>query len=78
MVSRLEFEKCLKHRWLVTMPEARHLVGKELRVARNDYAEAQVNMAGDFNVPPAHAEEMCFPEVFGRSAGGLFSVGPAE
>jgi len=39
---------------------------------------AQVNMAGDFNVPPAHAEEMCFPEVFGRSAGGLFSVGPAE
>jgi len=28
--------------------------------------------------PPAHAEEMYFPEVFGRSAGGLFSVGPAE
>jgi len=42
VVSRLEFEKCLKHRWLVTMPEARHLVGKELRVARNDYAEAEV------------------------------------
>ena len=36
------------------------------------------SVAGDFNVPPAHAEEMYFPEVFGRSAGGLFSVGPAE
>jgi len=28
--------------------------------------------------PPAHAEEMYFPEVFGRSSGGMFSVGPAE
>ncbi len=38
----------------------------------------RASVAGDFNVPPAHAEEMYFPEVFGRSSGGLFSVGPAE
>ena len=30
--------------------------------------------AGEFTVLPAHAEEMYFPEVFGRSAGGSFSV----
>ncbi|RME47767.1 MAG: alpha-2-macroglobulin, partial [Chloroflexi bacterium] len=38
----------------------------------------RASVAGDFNVPPAHAEEMYFPEVFGRSSGGLFSVEPAE
>jgi len=38
----------------------------------------RASVAGDFNVPPAHAEEMYFPEVFGRSSGGVFSVGPAE
>ena len=38
----------------------------------------RVSVAGDFNVPPAHAEEMYFPEVFGRSSGGLFTVVPAE
>ncbi len=34
----------------------------------------RASVAGDFNVIPAHAEEMYFPEVFGRSAGGVFSV----
>ena len=32
-------------------------------------------VAGGFNVPPAHAEEMYFPEVFGRSAGGSLTGG---
>jgi hypothetical protein len=39
---------------------------------------ARASVAGDFNVIPAHAEEMYFPEVFGRSAGGVFSVAPGE
>lgn len=41
MNSQLEFERCLKQRWLVAMPEARYLVEKELEVARSDYAEAE-------------------------------------
>jgi uncharacterized protein YfaS (alpha-2-macroglobulin family) len=31
-------------------------------------------MSGTFNVIPAHAEEMYFPEVFGRSDGGQFVI----
>ncbi|MFB0537026.1 MAG: HEPN domain-containing protein [Anaerolineae bacterium] len=37
----LEFQRCLEKRWLVTMPEARHLVTKELGVAQDDLAEAE-------------------------------------
>ncbi len=35
----------------------------------------RASVAGNYNVIPAHAEEMYFPEVFGRSAGGVVSVG---
>jgi hypothetical protein len=38
---QLEFQRCLEKRWLVTMPEARHLVTKELDVARDDLVEAE-------------------------------------
>jgi uncharacterized protein YfaS (alpha-2-macroglobulin family) len=38
----------------------------------------RASVAGDFHVPPAVAQEMYFPEVFGRSAGGVFSVSTAE
>jgi uncharacterized protein YfaS (alpha-2-macroglobulin family) len=38
----------------------------------------RASVAGDFNVIPTHAEEMYFPEVFGRSAGGVFSVAAGE
>lgn len=38
----------------------------------------RASVAGNFNVPPAVASEMYFPEVFGRSAGGVFSVALAE
>ena len=38
---QLEFQRCLEKRWLVTMPEARHLVMKELEVAQDDLAEAE-------------------------------------
>jgi len=37
----LEFERCLDKRWLVRMSETRHLVEKELDVARDDLAEAE-------------------------------------
>ncbi len=38
---QFEFQRCLEKRWLVTMPEARHLVTKELEVAQDDLAEAE-------------------------------------
>jgi uncharacterized protein (UPF0332 family) len=38
---QLEFEHCLSRRWLVEMPEVRHLVTKELEAALDDLAEAQ-------------------------------------
>jgi len=34
----------------------------------------RAGLAGNFHVAPAHAEEMYFPEVFGNSAGGVFTV----
>jgi hypothetical protein len=37
----LDFQRCLDKRWLVRMPEARHLVTKELSVAHDDLAEAE-------------------------------------
>ncbi len=37
----LEFQRCLDKRLLVRMPEARHLVAKELNVAHDDLAEAE-------------------------------------
>ena len=37
----LEFQRCLDKRWLVRMPEARHLVTRELNVARDDLSEAE-------------------------------------
>ena len=37
----LEFQRCLDRRWLVRMPEARHLVIRELNVAHDDLAEAE-------------------------------------
>ena len=38
---RLEFQRCLEKRWLVTMPAARYLVIKELGVAQDDLTEAE-------------------------------------
>jgi hypothetical protein len=34
----------------------------------------RASIPGEFRVIPAHAEQMYFPEVFGRSDGGLFRV----
>jgi alpha-2-macroglobulin len=34
----------------------------------------RASVAGNYNVIPARAEQMYFPEVFGRSAGGVFTV----
>lgn len=39
----LEFKRCLEKRWLVSMPEARYLVEKELSAARDDLAEAETS-----------------------------------
>jgi len=39
----LEFKRCLEKRWLVTMTEARYLVEKELKAARDDLAEAEAS-----------------------------------
>ena len=39
---QLEFQRCLEKRWLVRMPEARHLVKKELDVGQEDLAEAEL------------------------------------
>lgn len=36
----------------------------------------RAGVAGNYHVIPAHAEQMYFPEVFGRSAGGVFTVTP--
>jgi len=38
----------------------------------------RASVAGQFNVMPTVAYEMYFPEVFGRSAGGVFSVEAGE
>ena len=37
---QLEFTRCLEKHWLVQIPEALSLVGKELKTARDDLAEA--------------------------------------
>ncbi len=34
----------------------------------------RASIPGEFRVIPTHAEEMYFPEVFGRGDGGLFRV----
>ena len=39
----LEFKRCLEKRWLVPMPEARYLVEKELKTARDDFGEAEIS-----------------------------------
>ena len=36
--------------------------------------QIRAGLDGVYNVLPAHAEEMYFPEVFGRGDGGLFRV----
>ncbi len=38
--------------------------------------QIRASLPGQFNVIPTHAEEMYFPEVFGRSDGGLFKIEP--
>jgi hypothetical protein len=37
--------------------------------------QTRAGLDGVYNVMPAYAEEMCFPEVFGRSDGSVFVVG---
>jgi alpha-2-macroglobulin len=37
--------------------------------------QIRAGVDGTFNVLPAHAEEMYFPEVFGRSDGSQFVIG---
>jgi len=39
----LEFKRCLEKQWLVPMPEARYLVEKELKAARDDLGEAETS-----------------------------------
>ncbi|MEO8084135.1 MAG: Ig-like domain-containing protein [Ardenticatenales bacterium] len=39
---------------------------------------ARAGVAGTFNVIPALVQEMYFPEVFGRSAGGVLTVGQGD
>jgi|GEM_PF-6874948 len=41
----LEFKRCLEKRWLVLMPEARHLVKKELTAAQDDLNEAEARIS---------------------------------
>ncbi|MBN1219630.1 MAG: Ig-like domain-containing protein [Anaerolineae bacterium] len=36
----------------------------------------RASVPGEFRVIPTHAEEMYFPEVFGRGDGGLFKISP--
>jgi len=36
--------------------------------------QIRASLPGEFNVIPTHAEQMYFPEVFGRGDGGLFRV----
>ncbi len=38
----------------------------------------RAGVTGEFNVIPATAQAMYFPEIFGRSAGGAMTVAPAE
>jgi hypothetical protein len=53
------------------------LFATELSRGTYEYAYLmRASLAGEFNVLPARAEEMYFPDVFGRSAGGTFSVVP--
>jgi len=40
--------------------------------------EMRASVPGEFLVMPANAYEMYFPEVFGRSDGGKFTVTNAE
>lgn len=39
----LDFKRCLEKRWLVSMPEARFLVKKELKAAHDDLIEADTS-----------------------------------
>jgi len=39
----LEFARCMEKRWLVLMPEARHLVENEMKAAQDDLAEAEAS-----------------------------------
>jgi uncharacterized protein YfaS (alpha-2-macroglobulin family) len=34
----------------------------------------RASLAGEYRVIPTHAYEMYFPEVFGRSDGGVFTI----
>jgi uncharacterized protein (UPF0332 family) len=43
MNLQLEFQRCLDKRWLVRMPEVRHLVFKEIEVGQTDLAEAEIS-----------------------------------
>ncbi|MBP7687064.1 MAG: hypothetical protein KA765_04125, partial [Thermoflexales bacterium] len=36
--------------------------------------QVRAGMSGTFNVIPAHAEQMYFPEVMGRSDGSTFVI----
>ncbi|MEM7343857.1 MAG: Ig-like domain-containing protein [Chloroflexota bacterium] len=36
--------------------------------------QIRASLPGEFNVIPTHAQEMYFPEVFGRGDGGLFTI----
>ena len=41
----------------------------------SDHVKKAINsLPGEYRVIPTHAEEMYFPEVFGRGDGGLFRV----
>ena len=37
-------------------------------------SQIRASLPGEYNVIPTHAEEMYFPEVFGRGDGGLFRI----
>ncbi len=54
------------------------LAGRLLRGVHRYVYYARATTPGDFFVPPAHAEETYFPEVFGRGDSSRFTVRPAE
>jgi hypothetical protein len=55
----LDFKRCLEKRWLVSMPEARFLVTKELKAAHDDLIEADTSyQRGGYKVEH-HPDLLC-------------------
>jgi len=82
--ERPELERTdIKHRywWYFGHTDVRDekvaLFAERLPAGTYEYTyQMRANVAGEFQVLPAHAYQMYFPEVFGRSEGGKFTVEP--